>query len=151
MEKKKDSNIFNKTTKLTLVVYFPILAVILIVCLFCSIFLHNWSYTYGVLVCLIPALLFIFVSAFMPIERVFTAGKKQIIAGWTILYILKYAILFLVPILCVIYAANIFEKWVMFAMTLVPPIVVFIVKMITTYSSKNQEKDTKKPINSIKF
>lgn len=151
MENNKDTNIFTKTTKLILVVYFPILAALLIICLIISGFKHEWKYVYAILVCLVPALAFIFISAFVPIERVFTYGKKQIIVGWTILYVLKYAILFVVPIVCAIYGSQYFGKWVMFTMTLIPPVVVFIVKMITTYSSKNREKDEKTPINSIKF
>jgi len=151
MENKKETDIFTKTTKLTLVVYFPILGAILLACLFCSGFMKQWSITYGFLVCLLPCLTFVFISAFIPIERVITSGKKRAVFGWTMLYILKYAIIFVVPILCTIYAANIFNKWVMFTMTLVAPIVIFIIKLITTYSSKNKEKDEKTPINTIKF
>lgn len=152
MEKQVDK-ISTKITKVTLVIYFSFVLVSFIACLVPSIVLKDWTITYGYLVCLAPGLLFAMISIFLPIDKFFATKSKKMIALYCVLYIVKYLLIFIVPLLCLFYAEEtMFNRWSMMASTLIAPLVIIFTKLIIAIvDSKKSKKDTKTTTNSIKF
>ncbi len=150
--KKKQKRSFKKITKVSLVIYFSLIVAVFIACIIPSILLKRWDITYGYLVCLGPSLIFALISMLLPIEIFFKTKSKKMIFVYCLLYVLKYIILFLIPILCILYGEAYFNRWSMLACTLVAPLFIIGLKItIAIIDSKQAKKAQKTSTNSIKF
>lgn len=131
-------------TKVSLVIYCLIMLVCFIVFITVSSLLHNWSYLYAFLLCLLPGMIFIFISLLLPSPAIVGAKMgKGGIAWFVVTYVLKYAAIIGIPFIGLTFPVN-FNKWVMLAITLVAPIQVIITKLIfANYVSKNEQNTQK--------
>lgn len=145
-------NISNKITKLTLVIYFIFMIACTIACVIASAMIKDWTLSYGFLVCLGPSLIFVIISSLLPINKFFDSKSKRAIFLYSLLYVIKYILIFAIPVICLAYGETYFNRWTMMATTLIAPITVIVLKLIIAIKdSKKAKKDETKPINTIKF
>lgn len=143
MENKtiKSSNII---TKVSLVIYCLLMLACFIVFITVSSLKKDYSFLFAFLLCLLPGMIFIFVSLLMPSPMVIRAklGKGGI-ALFIVTYVLKYAAIIGIPFIGLAFPDH-FNKWVMLAITLIAPIQVIITKLIfANYVSKNEQNTQK--------
>lgn len=153
MEKKQHKPL-DKVTKWDLVIYFPTIFTMFLCCLISSLAMQgNWSIMWGFLACLGPSLSFALVSIFLPIDVFFNAKNKKLVILYSVLYAIKYILVFLAPILCVTLSKdNVFDRCSLAITTLIAPIVIITIKLVFAIKdSKTAKKDGKTPTNSIKF
>lgn len=137
----QQTNFFAKITKWTLVIYCLVTLVMLITLTIVSFQLTNFSYVCAFLLCIVPGFLFVFISCYMPISKLFGAkAGKGVIAWYCVAYVLKYAAIIGIPFVGLTYSAF-FNRWVMLATTLIAPITVIISKVIfANIVSKKSQK-----------
>ncbi len=150
VENKKSSM---KITKVSLVIYFSVVLVALVAFSITAWKFNDARILYGFAVCLAPGILFALISICLPIQAFFSVKTKKIIFIYSILYVLKYLALFIVPIFALLYAEeSYFNRWSMLATTLLTPITIIVMKLIIAIvDSKKPQKETKTTTNSIKF
>ena len=143
MEQKAKQK-YNRIIKVSLIIYCLIMAICLIVFGIVTATTKNNSYVYGFLLCLLPSLLFVFVSTIFPVTRIIdTKVGKSTIVWYVIAYVLKYAAIIGIPFIG-LNKPDIFNKWVMLATTLIGPVFVIINKLIiANVVSKNAKIDQK--------
>lgn len=152
--RKKEHKPLSKITKLNLVIYFSLIFAMFIACLISCLLLNDsWQIMWGFLACLGPSLCFAFISIFLPIDVFFNIKNKKLVILYSFLYAIKYILVFLAPILCVVLTENdIFNRWSLAVTTLIAPITIIIIKLIFAIKdSKSSKKEQKTPTNSIKF
>lgn len=137
----QETNFYAKITKWTLVIYCLVTLVMLIILFILGFTMVNFSYVCGFLLCIAPGFIFVFISCYMPISKLFAAkAGKGVIAWYCVAYVLKYAAIIGIPFIGL---ANevFFDKWTMLATTLIAPITVIISKVIfANIVSKKSQK-----------
>lgn len=131
-------------TKVSLVIYCLIMLACFIILITISSMQKDYSFVFGFLLCLLPGMFFIFSSMLLPSPALIKVGlAKKAIVWFVIIYVLKYAIIIGVPFIGIAFN-NLFNKWVMLAITLIAPIQTIITKAIfANFISKNKQNITK--------